>query len=191
MQEKVDALEIIRGFPKLVRQYCTFTPEEYEKKNAKFGIKRGYYEIYISILLMDQREKNYDKFYGAINISGQIENVTLEQDSIMRNYRMNEREAMFENGDVIKYVEKENINGFRQLEPEWIFSPMLGWDQMPEEVIEQINNSNCMWDYFGKVIYDESYADPKAGWRKQFFIMKSSGEWKFRIVPNLFIFEGY
>jgi hypothetical protein len=48
-----------------------------------------------------------------------------------------------------------------------------------------------MWDYFGNAIYDEFYADPEVGWRKQFFIMKSSGEWKFRIIPNRLIFEGY
>jgi hypothetical protein len=68
---------------------------------------------------------------------------------------------------------------------------MLGWDLMPEEVIKQISDSNCKWDYFGIVIYDEFYADPEVGWRNQFFIMKSSGEWKFRIVPNRLIFEGY
>jgi hypothetical protein len=68
---------------------------------------------------------------------------------------------------------------------------MLGWAKILEKLINQIRDSNCMWDYFGKVIFDEDYADPKVGWRKQFFIMKSSGEWKFRIVPNIRIFEGY
>jgi hypothetical protein len=48
-----------------------------------------------------------------------------------------------------------------------------------------------MWDYFGKIIEDENYADPEVGWRNQFFIMKSSGEWKFRIAPNWLIYDGF
>jgi hypothetical protein len=48
-----------------------------------------------------------------------------------------------------------------------------------------------MWDYYGKVIFDENYADPEVGWSNQFFIMKSSGEWKYRAEPNFYIVEGY
>jgi hypothetical protein len=58
----------------------------------------------------------------------------------------------------------------------WIFSPRLGWDRLPIEVINMIKDCNCMWDYFGNVIFDEFYADPKVGWMDQFFIMKSTGE---------------
>jgi hypothetical protein len=119
------------------------------------------------------------------------EYITEEQDDIISNYRGKEREAIYENGDIIKYIEIENEVGNRQMVPEWIFSPMLGWDKIPEKFIKKISDSNCMWDYFGKVIFDEFYADPEVGWRRQYFIMKSSGEWKFRIIPNIRIYEGY
>jgi hypothetical protein len=48
-----------------------------------------------------------------------------------------------------------------------------------------------MWDYYGNVILDKMYADPKVGWVDQFFIMKSTGEEKFRIAPHMLICEGF
>jgi hypothetical protein len=94
--------------------------------------------------------------------------------------RIEGREAVYENGDVIKYKKNEKLPT-----PEWIFSPSLGWNLIPEDKIEEIERCNCMWDYFGKLIEDEDYAVPKTGWREHFFIMKSTGEWKFRIVPQI------
>jgi hypothetical protein len=105
--------------------------------------------------------------------------------------RNDEREAILENGDVIKYHNFEIRKDTFIKKPEWIFSPRIGWDRMPEEVVKQIADCNCMWDYFGKIIEDENYADPEVGWRNQFFIMKSSGEWKFRIAPSRYIYDGF
>jgi hypothetical protein len=96
------------------------------------------------------------------------------------------REAIFENGERIKY--KEGKHGE---EIEWIFAPGLGWENIPEEAIEEIKECNCMWDYYGKIIDDENYADPIAGWRNEFFIMKSNGKWKYRICPNIMEHEGH
>jgi hypothetical protein len=51
--------------------------------------------------------------------------LTSEQGTIRSRYWNKRREAIFENGDVVKYVTDERNN----LVPEWIFSPMLGWDR--------------------------------------------------------------
>jgi hypothetical protein len=59
-------------------------------------------------MFMNERRKTYDKFYGAINATGMKEGVTEEQDNIICNYRRKEREAIFENGDIIKYIENEH-----------------------------------------------------------------------------------
>jgi hypothetical protein len=137
---------------------------------------------------MGERDKKYDRFDGAIILHnlGRTD-VTSEQEAVMRRYSDERREAIFENGDVVKYVTDERNN----LVPEWIFSPMLGWNRLPIEVINLINDCNCMRDYYGNVILDEMYADPKVGWVDQFFIMKSTGEWKFRIAPYMLIYEGF
>jgi hypothetical protein len=95
-----------------------------------------------------------------------------------------------ENGDIINYVEKE-VNGREELVPEWVFSPFFCWNQIPEACLTQLKECDCMWDFEGKAIYDENYADPEEGWRKQFFIMKSTAEWKFRIQPQTGIRTGY
>jgi hypothetical protein len=192
LQDKVDALEIIKGFSKLVWQYCTFTLEDYEKKKAKMKIEREYLELFIPKLFMDEKGKKFDRFYGPYYAWGRDIFETPEQERIVRDYCHNdEREAILENGDVVKYKLVECRPGIKRSEIEWVFSPMLGWDRMPEEVIKQINEFNCMWDYYGNVIIDEFYADPKVGWRNQFFIMKSSEEWKFRIAPHQLIYEGF
>jgi hypothetical protein len=110
----------------------------------------------------------------------------------MVDYRSNdEREAILENGNVIKYHKFEIRKDIFVRKPEWIFSPRIGWNRMPEEVVKQITDCNCMWDYYGKIIEDENYADLEVGRRNQFFVMKSSGEWKFRISPSFCIFDGF
>jgi hypothetical protein len=65
LQEKVDKLEIIKGFTKVVWQYCTFTPEEYEKRKEKLKIERGYCEIFISKLYMEEYDEEFNGLYGA------------------------------------------------------------------------------------------------------------------------------
>jgi predicted metalloendopeptidase len=65
MQEKVDRLEIIKGFPKIVWQFCTFTPEEYEKKKKKLKIETDRNEIFIPKLFMKESGKRFDDLYGA------------------------------------------------------------------------------------------------------------------------------
>jgi hypothetical protein len=82
------------------------------------------------------------------------------------------REAIFENGNVIKYKEGKYSSDVE----EWIFSPSLEWNDMPEKIIEEIKGCNCIWDYYGKVVTDENYADPNVGWVNDFFIMKSDGQ---------------
>jgi hypothetical protein len=71
------------------------------------------------------------------------------------------------------------------------FSSSIGWNIISVEIIEEIKECNCMWEYYGKIITDENYADPETGWRNAFFIMKSEGQWKYRIEPDTFIYEGY
>jgi hypothetical protein len=46
LQEKVDKLNIIKGFPKVVWDYCTFPYDEYNRRKEKLKIERDYYEIY-------------------------------------------------------------------------------------------------------------------------------------------------
>jgi hypothetical protein len=48
-----------------------------------------------------------------------------------------------------------------------------------------------MRDYYGKIIDDENYADPETGWRNNFFIMKSNGEWRFRMCPDYRVNDGF
>jgi hypothetical protein len=164
-----------------------FTPEEYEKKRKKLKDERGYCEIYIPRLNMQEYNVKFNGLYGAYSMNGKL-SFQEEQfvNCVDRYQRDANREAVFENGERIKY--KENI---RFEEKEWIFAPGLGWENIPEEAIEEIKSCNCMWNYYGKVVDDENYADPKSGWRDEFFIMKSSGEWKFRISPNVLVHDEY
>jgi hypothetical protein len=83
MQQKVDALEIVKGFPKAFWQYCKFTPEEYKMKKEKFKIVGNYSEIIIPVLSFDEDKKKYDQFYGAVSTAG-AKGLTDEQDSIVR-----------------------------------------------------------------------------------------------------------
>jgi hypothetical protein len=76
-------------------------------------------------------------------------------------------------------------------EMEWIFSSLVGWNDMPIEVVNKINDYKCMWNYYGKVVIDDNYADPEEGLRNNFFIMKSDGQWRYRIEPGTFVFDGY
>jgi hypothetical protein len=102
-------------------------------------------------------------------------------------YQRNDfREAVYENGVVIKYRKDEYDK-----EKEWIFLPSIGWNNLLVDVIDEIKSCNCMWNYYGKVVTDENYADPETGWRDNFFIMKSDGQWQYRMEPGTFIFEGY
>jgi hypothetical protein len=136
---------------------------------------------------MQEYRIKFDGLYGAYCISGNTPFEKEEFTSYVERYQRNpSREAVFENGERFKYKEGK-INE----EIEWIFAPGLGWKDIPEEAIEEIEGCNCMWDYYGKVIEDENYADPKSGCRDQIFIMKSSGEWRYRIAPNVRIHEGY
>jgi hypothetical protein len=55
LQEKVDKLEIIKGFLKVVWQYCTFAAEEYKKRKEKLKIYRyEYCEIFIPKLSREE-----------------------------------------------------------------------------------------------------------------------------------------
>jgi hypothetical protein len=162
MQEKVDRLEIIKGFPKVVWQYCTFTPEEYEKKKEKLKIDTHYNEIFIPKLFLNETSKKFNGLYGAYDACG--ESLKGQHYEIMMDYKRNdEREAILENGDMIKYHNFEIRKDIFVRKPEWIFSPRIGWDRMPEEVIKQIADCNCMWDYYRKIVEDENYLDPEVG----------------------------
>jgi hypothetical protein len=44
-----------------------------------------------------------------------------------------------------------------------------------------------MWDYYGNIVENENQADPDTGWRNDFFVMKSSGEWKYRSHPHYLV----
>jgi hypothetical protein len=65
MQEKVDKLEIVRGFPKAIWQYCTFTPKEYERRKEELKIVGDCCEIYVPSLSMEERSEKFDGLYGA------------------------------------------------------------------------------------------------------------------------------
>jgi hypothetical protein len=122
LQEKVDRLNIIKGFPKVVWDYCTFTPEEYEKKRKKLKVERGYCEIFLPRLYMQEYNVKFNGLYCAYSINGKLP-FQEEQfvNCVDRYQRDANREAVFENGERVKY--KENI---RFEEKEWIFAPGLG-----------------------------------------------------------------
>jgi hypothetical protein len=88
-------------------------------------------------------------------------------------YRTYPRLAIYHNGDHVKLISQEKVD--------WTFSPRLDWNDMPKEVINKINNYNCMWDYFGKFVQYENNGEEEAGFRNNFFIMKSEGKWMFRM----------
>jgi hypothetical protein len=153
-------------------------------------MKRNYTEIVIPALFFDEYSKPYNGFYGAMMTNSEDLQDGLYK--VARNYLDNREEAILENGDVVHHaIRKCGPNDTEILKPDWIFSPYLAWNRIPEKYIEQMKECNCMWDYFGNVILDENYADPKTGWRYQFFIMKSSGEWQFRIRPEFRISKGF
>jgi hypothetical protein len=123
LQEKVDRLEIIKGFSKAVWQYCMFTPEDYEKKKEKLKITWNYSEIFIPKIFMEELGKRFDGLYGAYCITGEIKFENQEHYNIAQRYRMNsEREGILENGDIIKYHEVKVGLG-TLVKPEWVFSP--------------------------------------------------------------------
>jgi hypothetical protein len=165
------------------------TPKEYEEIKEfnchKYKTRWNFREIIIPALSFDEQGKRSQSYYGAIS----TKNEEMYLDNIIRWYEEQEREATLENGDIVKYVRKDEDDD--DLEPEWIFSPHLCWNRIPEEFTNQLKECECMWDYYGKIITDENYADPKEGWRNNFFIMKASAEWKFRIDPEFGIAEGF
>jgi hypothetical protein len=144
-------------------------------------IQRGFSEIFIPRLHKEEYSTKFYKLYGAYSISGNTPFEEREFTNIADNHRRNSnREAVFKIGEIFKYKEGECDDVI-----EWIFAPGIGWKNIPEEAIEEMNKCNCLWNYFGKVREDENYADQNSDWRNNFFIMKSSGEWKYMICPNL------
>jgi hypothetical protein len=77
-------------------------------------------------------------------MTSDCDHVTDEQSGIISNHTRGEREALYENGDVIKFVEEELRHEVNHLVPKWIFSPHLGWYKIPEEFINQMSSCNCM-----------------------------------------------
>jgi hypothetical protein len=164
------------------------TSKEYEDiKNfncRKYKTRANFREIIIPALSFDEYGRRSQTYYGAITTRNEEPHL----EGIIRWYEEHEREATLENGDIIKYVKKDEDNN--DLVPEWIFSPHLCWNRIPTEFINQLKECECIWDYYGKIVTDENYADPKEGWRNSFFIMKSSAEWRFRITPEFGIHTG-
>jgi hypothetical protein len=172
LQTKIDKLNIIKGFPKVVWNYCIFLPDKYRRRKEKLMVERGYHEIFIPKLFMQEYGKKFDGLHGAYLIDGRR---SLKLDRVgyyVSEYENNDfREAIYENGDVIKF-----LKGIYGKEEEWIFSPLIGWNNIPEEAIEEMKNCNCMWAYFGKVAIDENYVDPETGWIDNFYVLKSDGQ---------------
>jgi hypothetical protein len=52
---------------------------------------------------------------------------------------------------------------------------------MPSQVIEKIKSCNCIPNYFGKFVEHENNAEPEAGYRNNFYIMKPEGKLTFRM----------
>jgi hypothetical protein len=63
---------------------------------------------------------------------------------------MNKKIAIYENGDRIQYNEEGKI--------EWGFSLRYGWNNLPEEVKQEIIKFNLKWDWFGNYISKNSYS---------------------------------
>jgi hypothetical protein len=121
-QEMVNKLKIIKGFPKVVWDYCTFTPEEYKERRDKLKIQKGLSEIFVPKLSMEEYTIKFGKLYGAYAINGDDPFDEQEFTDIIQNYRSdNNREAISENGEVFKHREGE-INDVI----EWIFAPGIG-----------------------------------------------------------------
>jgi hypothetical protein len=136
---------------------------------------------------MEEISRKFKRFSGAYSMDGKL---AYDDNEFVKSLEKHghdcNREAIFENGDVFKHKEGE-IND----EIEWVFSPFIGWKNISEKAIEEIEKCYWMWDYYGKVVEDDRYADPEAGWRNDFFVMKSSGEWKYRIHEGFGIVTGY
>jgi hypothetical protein len=164
MQEKVDQLEIIKGFPKVVWQYCTFSLEVYRKKKEKLKIESDRSENFIPRLLLEEHGTKFRGLYGAYYPYGSQEDTCKHYELIRDHCSKYDREAIIENDDLIKYKEIK-IGERTEKEVEWIFSHRIGWDRIPEEIIRQIEECNYMEEYFSKTIEDENYADPEIGRR--------------------------
>jgi hypothetical protein len=78
-----------------VWQYCTFTPEDFEKKKKKFKIEIDHNEIFIPRLFMNERKEVYNKFYGAMSLQYHDNlNLTNEQCSLVSMYRSERKEEI-------------------------------------------------------------------------------------------------
>jgi hypothetical protein len=110
VQEKIDKLEIIKGFPKIVCQYFVFSPEKYKKRKEELKIDRNYCEIYIPRLLMEEKADKFEELYGAYCMFG--DPPSWKQEHINQMYRhggKDEKEAIYENGDIIKFKKGEKL----------------------------------------------------------------------------------
>jgi hypothetical protein len=97
---------------------------------------------------VEEYNEKFNGLYGAYCISGNEPFTNYQHNNCARDYHLNNnREAIFENGERIKYKERRGGE-----EAEWIFAPGIGWENIPEEAIEEIEKCNCMWDSNGKVI---------------------------------------
>jgi hypothetical protein len=81
-----------------------------------------------------------------------------------------------DNSDQIKYNEKGEI--------EWAFSSRYRWNEMPNEIIEEIKSYMFTWDFFGKYLHFDDNEEIEYLYRNNFFIMKAVGKWLFRVHEN-------
>jgi hypothetical protein len=83
------------------------------------------------------------------------------------------RYAYMSNGDRIKYDKDQNI--------EEVFSPRYGYDYIPEKILNEIKECHYSWDFYGRHVYLSDNFESEVGYRNNFFVMRSCGEWIFRL----------
>jgi hypothetical protein len=68
MQGKVDKLKIIKGFPKVVWDYCTFTPEDYEKRKENPRLIEAIMKFLYQDYLYNKAVKNLMDYMEPIQL---------------------------------------------------------------------------------------------------------------------------
>jgi hypothetical protein len=109
-QKRIDKLNIKKGFPQIIWEYCTFTLEEYERRKAKLKIKRGFAELFVPKLHMEEEKRKFDKLFGAYSMQGDLPYADDYEFTrgIREHGKNSSREAIHDNGDVFKHEEGEH-----------------------------------------------------------------------------------
>jgi hypothetical protein len=93
---------------------------------------------------MQEDGERFAGLYGAYRLNGGTAKEITDNMIYQFNIKEN-KEEIYENGDIMKF--KEVNNGKKG---EWVFSPRVGWNDIPEEASEEMKSCNCMWDYLKK-----------------------------------------